>query len=61
MCGTISKIIEGPVSTDVEVEIGAGNTASAIITHESARKLGLKEGGHACAIFKASSVILGIS
>jgi molybdate transport system regulatory protein len=61
MCGTISKIIEGPVSTDVEVEIGAGNTVSAVITHESANKLGLKEGGHACAIFKASTVILGIS
>ncbi len=61
MCGTIFKIIEGPVSTDVEVDIGAGNTVSAVITHESAKKLGLKEGGHACAIFKASSVILGVS
>jgi len=61
MCGKISKIIEGPVSTDVEVEIGGGNTVSAVITHESATKLGLKEGGHACAIFKASSVILGVS
>jgi molybdate transport system regulatory protein len=61
MCGTISRIIEGPVSTDVEVEIGAGNTVSSVITHESANKLGLKEGGHACALFKASSVILGVS
>jgi molybdate transport system regulatory protein len=61
MCGKISKIIEGPVSTDVEVEIGGGNTVSAVITHESAKNLGLKEGGHACAIFKASSVILGVS
>lgn len=61
MCGSISRIIEGPVSTDVEVEIGGGNTVSAVITHESAKKLGLKEGGHACAIFKASSVILGVS
>jgi molybdate transport system regulatory protein len=61
MCGTISRIIEGPVSTDVEVEIGGGNTVSAVITHESANKLGIKVGGHACAIFKASSVILGVS
>jgi molybdate transport system regulatory protein len=61
MCGKISKIIQGPVSTDVEVDIGAGNTVSAVITHESAKKLGLKEGGHACAIFKASSVILGVT
>ncbi len=61
MCGAISRIIEGPVSTDVEVEIGGGNTVSAIITHESAKSLGLREGGHACTIFKASSVILGVS
>jgi molybdate transport system regulatory protein len=61
MCGAISRIIEGPVSTDVEVDIGGGNTVSAVITHESGIKLGLKEGGHACAIFKASSVILGVS
>jgi molybdate transport system regulatory protein len=61
MCGTIVKVIEGPVNTEVDVEIGAGNTVSAVITHESSKNLGLKEGGHACAIFKASSVILGVS
>ena len=61
MCGTIVKVIEGPVSTEVDVEIGAGNTLSAVITHESAVRLGLREGGHACALFKASSVILGVN
>lgn len=61
MCGAIAKIVEGPVSTEVDVEIGAGNTVSAVITHESAKTLGLKQGGHACALFKASSVILGVS
>lgn len=61
MCGTVVKVIEGPVSTEVDVEIGGGNTISAVITHGSAKSLGIKEGGHACAIFKASSVILGVS
>jgi len=61
MCGTVSKIIEGPVSTEVDVEIGGGNTISAVITHGSASSLGLKVGGHACTLFKASSVILGVS
>ena len=61
MCGTVSKIIEGPVSTEVDVEIGGGNTVSAVITHESAQSLGLAVGGHACTLFKASSVILGVS
>ena len=60
-CGTISKVIEGPVSTEVDLDIGGGNTISAVITNESSKNLGLKEGGHACAIFKASSVILGVS
>jgi molybdate transport system regulatory protein len=60
-CGTITKVIEGPVSTEVDLEIGGGNTISAVITHESSKNLGLKEGGHACALFKASSVILGVN
>ena len=60
-CGTIAKIIEGPVSAEVDVEIGGGNTVSAVITHESSKRLELKVGGHACALFKASSVIIGVS
>ena len=60
-CGTISKIIEGPVNTEVDLDIGSGNTISAVITHESAGQLGLAVGGHACTLFKASSVILGVS
>jgi len=60
-CGTITKVVEGPVSTEIDVEIGGGNVVSAVITQESAKKLELKPGGHACALFKASSVILGVS
>jgi molybdate transport system regulatory protein len=60
-CGTISALVEGPVNTEVDVEIGGGNVVSAVITHESSKKLELKVGGHACALFKASSVILGVN
>jgi molybdate transport system regulatory protein len=60
-CGTISKIIEGPVNTEVDVEIGGGNTVSSVITHSSSTRLELKVGGHACVLFKASSVIIGVS
>ena len=60
-CGTIAKVIEGPVNTEVDVEIGGGTTVSAVITHDSAKNLGLAAGGHACVLFKASSVILGVS
>ncbi len=60
-CGTIAKIIEGPVNTEVDVEIGGGNTVSAVITHGSSTRLELKVGGHACTMFKASSVIIGVN
>jgi molybdate transport system regulatory protein len=60
-CGTVAKIIEGPVNAEVDIEIGDGNTVSAVITHDSAQRLELKVGGHACALFKASSVIIGVS
>ena len=59
-CGTVARIIDGPVNTEVDVEIGGGNTVSAVITHDSALRLELKPGGHACALFKASSVIIGV-
>jgi len=60
-CGTIATIIEGPVNTEVDVEIGGGNLISAVITHGSSTRLGLIVGGHACVLFKASSVIIGVS
>lgn len=60
-CGTIAKVVEGPVNTEVDVEIGGGTIVSAVITHDSAKNLGLAAGGHACVLFKASSVIIGVS
>jgi molybdate transport system regulatory protein len=60
-CGTVATIIEGPVNTEVDLEIGGGNVISAVITHGSATNLGLNVGGTACALFKASSVIIGVS
>lgn len=60
-CGTVTRIIEGPVNTEVTIEIGGGNSVSAVVTHDSAVKLELQEGGHACTLFKASSVIIGVS
>jgi molybdate transport system regulatory protein len=58
--GKISRVIEGPVSTEVDLEIGSGKTLAAVITHGSSTRMGLAVGGTACAIFKASSVIIGV-
>lgn len=60
-CGTVAKLMTGPVSAEVDIEIGGGNMISAVITNESATRLELKVGGHACALFKASSVIVGVN
>jgi molybdate transport system regulatory protein len=60
LCGRIAKIIDGPVNAEVTVDLGEGTSISAVITHESAADLGFKVGNHACALFKASSVILGV-
>jgi len=61
LTGTIAKLVEGPVSCEVDLELPGGNTISAVITDGSAKRLGLKVDGTATALFKASSVILGVS
>ncbi|HVN25464.1 MAG TPA: TOBE domain-containing protein [Syntrophorhabdales bacterium] len=60
MKGKVVKVVEGPVSTEVDIDVGSGNVITAVITLGSARSLGLKKGGEAYALFKASSVIVGV-
>ncbi len=60
LCGSVSKVVKGMVSSEIMLQIAGGNELSAIITNESVTKLGLKEGVQACALFKASSVIIGV-
>lgn len=60
LAGTITRLQKGAVNSEVVLELPGGNTLAAIITNQSARALGLKVGKPACALFKASSVILGV-
>jgi len=60
LCGTVARIAEGAVNTEVELKLAGGSLLTAIITNESTRTLELKTGEHACAAFKASSVIIGV-
>lgn len=59
--GKVCKVVEGPVSTEVDIEIAAGTTVSAVITHESSKNLGFAPGTVATAIIKASNVIIGVN
>lgn len=61
LCGTITRLNKGQVNSDVVLTLAGGNTVSAIVTNDSVEQMGLKEGASACAIFKASSVILGVA
>ncbi len=61
LCGTISRITRGQVNSDVVLTLPGGNMVSAIVTNDSIEQMGLAEGTKACAVFKASSVILGIA
>lgn len=58
--GTISRLVEGPLDTEVHLSLGEGTELVAIITKASAQHLDLKEGDSAFAVIKASSVILGV-
>jgi molybdate transport system regulatory protein len=60
LCGTVAKITKGAVNSEVSLKLSGGTILTAIVTDESAHALGLKEGEHACAAIKASSVILGV-
>ena len=54
------EVKEGPVSTEVMIETAAGEKIVSSITTTSAKNLGLKMGGKAYAIIKATNVMIGI-
>lgn len=58
--GKIINVTEGAVNTEVTMELPGRNTISAVITNESAHEIKLRAGDYAFAIFKASSVIIGV-
>lgn len=59
--GTIVKITEGKVNDEVAMRLAGGSIVTAVITRESLEEMRLKEGENVTALFKASSVILGVS
>lgn len=58
--GKIVEIEEGVVTARVVLDIGNGNKISSSITMNAVQDLGLKVGGEAYAIVKASSVMVGV-
>lgn len=57
--GTIVRINDGPVVSEVEIETGAGLVA-AVVTSSSLRNLHLHVGQDAVAVFKATEVMIAV-
>lgn len=59
--GTVSRLTEGAVNSEVVLTLPGGGSVAAIVTQASAQELGLAVGTDAVAVFKASSVIVGVA
>ncbi|MDQ0141877.1 TOBE domain-containing protein [Cupriavidus necator] len=60
LAGVVSRVMPGAVNAEVVIELDGGGTIAAIVTNGSVEALGLQAGVAALAVFKASSVILGV-
>lgn len=60
LCGTVVRCQKGAVNGEVVIELPGGKRVVATITNESIHELGLAEGSPACALIKASHVILAV-
>ena len=60
LVGTVTSIKEGAVNGHVTIEDEEGARISGSITNESIEALGLREGGKAVAIIKATDVMVAV-
>jgi molybdate transport system regulatory protein len=58
--GVVQSVKRGAVNAEVSLILDGGAVITAVVTNESVDTLGLAEGSNAVAVFKASSVILGV-
>jgi molybdate transport system regulatory protein len=58
--GTVTRVVDGAVNSEVEIRLPAGTTIAASITKESVKALELKPGDAVSAIVKASNVMIGV-
>jgi len=60
LAGSIARLERGSVSSLVTIGLSGGLQVSASVTNDAVDELKLAVGGHATAVFKAYSVILGV-
>jgi molybdopterin-binding protein len=59
LAATVTSVSIGAVMAEIEVSVG-GVQVVAVITKESAERLGLAEGSKVSAIIKATDVMIGV-
>ena len=57
--GKVTDVDLGKVMANIKIEIAEPGVITAVITKESAEKLGLSEGDDVTAIIKSTEVIIG--
>ncbi|WP_296806838.1 molybdopterin-binding protein [uncultured Methanobrevibacter sp.] len=57
--GKVSNVELGAVMANIKIDVTEPNTITAVITKESAERLGLKEGDDVTALIKSTEVIIG--
>jgi molybdate transport system regulatory protein len=60
LAGSIARVEAGAVNTEVVIDLPGGGSVAAIVTRESSNAMGLTVGAPVAALFKASSVIIGV-
>lgn len=56
--GKVKKIVKGPVSTEVSVQLLGGDVLVSVITSTSAENLDLKEGKEVYVVIKSTNVMI---
>ena len=60
LAGVVDSVNKGAVNSDIGIRLAGGALVHAVITNEAVLELGLKPGVPACALIKASHVVLGV-
>ena len=58
--GKILEVKKGATTSHVRIDIGNGIIITSAITNEAVADLNLKTGDEACAVIKASDVMIGV-
>jgi molybdopterin-binding protein len=58
--GTVVEVKKGATTSHVRVDIGNGQVITSSITNEAVDELGIKAGGKATVVIKASDVMIGV-